>query len=56
MDWQRGNIPYFEKPPKTEEEIETEQITALPPALPTTEDAEDEEEEKQEAASDDEEA
>lgn len=26
MDWQRGNIPYFEKPPKSEEEIEAEQV------------------------------
>ena len=26
MDWQRGNIPYYEKPPKTEEELEAEQV------------------------------
>jgi hypothetical protein len=26
MDWQRGNIPYYEKPPKSEEEIEAEQV------------------------------
>ena len=26
MDWQRGNIPYFEKPPKSEEELEAEQV------------------------------
>jgi nuclear GTP-binding protein len=50
MDWQRGNIPYFERPPKTEEEIETEQITALPPPLPTTQ---EDEEEKEAHASDD---
>jgi nuclear GTP-binding protein len=24
MDWQRGNIPYFELPPKTEEEQDKE--------------------------------
>ena len=26
MDWQRGNIPYYEKPPKSEEEVEAEQV------------------------------
>jgi ribosome biogenesis GTPase A len=26
MDWQRGKIPYFERPPKTEEELEAEQV------------------------------
>jgi nuclear GTP-binding protein len=26
MDWQRGNIPYFERPPKSEEEVEAEQV------------------------------
>jgi len=27
MDWQRGNIPYFEFPPKNEEEEEKESNT-----------------------------
>jgi nuclear GTP-binding protein len=31
MDWQRGNIPYFERPPKSEEELEAEQMGKIVP-------------------------
>ena len=35
VDWQRGNIPYFTKPPRTEEEeaYETKKITEIDPAV-----------------------
>jgi len=59
MDWQRGNIPYFERPPKSEEEVEADQqITAMPPsaaAVGTQAETEQEEEEKEQQESEDEE-
>lgn len=35
VDFQRGNIPYFERPPKTEEEeeLENERIQKIDPAV-----------------------
>lgn len=35
VDYQRGNIPYFERPPMTEEEeqLENERIVAMDPAV-----------------------
>jgi ribosome biogenesis GTPase A len=53
MDWQRGNIPYFERPPKSEEEVEAEQVAIaqgkqiipevdiMPPKIPQEEEKED---------------
>ena len=35
VDWQRGNIPYFTKPPKTEEEekLENQKILEVDPEV-----------------------
>jgi nuclear GTP-binding protein len=35
VDFQRGNLPYFERPPKTEEEeqLENERIEKMDPAV-----------------------
>lgn len=54
MDWQRGNIPYFEYPPRSEKEVETEILDAAKEDPKADQDEEPVEEEK-EAVSEDEE-